>query len=343
MCYSVGFVQGIELLQNNPAISVFEIVFKPLAIGVFISIFPEKAFADACCGIKRIAIALLVMFGLLTVGLVAQDALTAVKERVIAPYDFPNAEQITFFDYDAKLRERVKNEKAKSTDKGNKSEKNVIMVDCSYDGLLLKKTLPAADCYKKYTDIMKEKKDLKPGFVSGVSAAAIWVRFFTFTSVAFIAVTFWYLLVFAYSRSTLPTTSFESLLLTYGFIIAWFPLRMYSEWYANFEKLDLNNYPAFYFAALFAVLFLGLLFWMNTKNVLVKSMAAGISGLSILFAIIAKFDQEMFNSIAELYKKIGWVGFLGLILILTVFLFAPVMNYEKGEQQDQKEEGRDAD
>jgi len=347
---SVSVSEGTRWLQHNPSFALFEFTFKAMAIGSFLTVFPDIDFELGFNKIKGWALLIVATLLVMAAVIVVADAMQGREKRAIIPIAVDNEnDRKVLLPLDLFLRKQIRDtmesQEAKDLDEpvpyvktgGTGSVISNPAIKCVHDGMIPPEITSARACYGKYamdfvevnsSQNMTLLENMKNAFHKS-SWPSIWMTLLTFTSACFIVVTLWYLLVIAFSRMNLVTPSFEALLLSYGFIITWFPLRMYSVWYENYYVLDLRHYPAFYIAAIVAFVFLGLLFLLKTQNMLLKTLVGGLSGITVVIGAIAKFDISAFNSIAWLFAKIDSVGFIGLFIVLLLVLFACLSYYSK--------------
>lgn len=346
--------EGVRWIQNNPSFALFEFTFKAMAIGCFAYMFPGRDFEKAYESKKtRKWAGWLLVFLLVLVSLVVfADAFQARKERIVTPIEVMPPERKNLLDLDTRLRKEIgevkKQLETESSQETTQEQyklvtssgtSQLVVVKVEQNDILKKKENSARDSYRKEARrvaaaLFPEKEAWYVrlrNLIEHSSKAALCMTCLTLISAWFIAITFWYLLVIAFSQTKFTKQSFECLLLAFAFFIPWFPLRMYSEWYINYGTLDLQQYPAFYLAALFALVFLGLLFLLKTRSPLINTIVGGISGATVIAGVIAKFDAKMFDSIAWLINDIGGsgLGIAGVTVFLNLVLLACLFYYNK--------------
>lgn len=314
---------GWRWLINNPGISIFETVFKPMAIGILAATLPNSNVIKGCMKLRALGPVLLVFLMIIGILIGLQDANHARTKRVIPPFDVSNqTKRKALLIKDIELRCSMNNSRPGKNDDSEYGE-------LACNGVISSNSDTAQPLKKIYQDAAHGILN-NPSYFHNVSAAAIWTGLMTMLSLISISFSFWCLIVIAFSRTKLPSQTFENMLLCFAFFSAWFPLRIYSEWYANYSIYDLaENYPIIYFAAACGLVFIFMLILLKIKNVMLKAIIGSVSGGSATLSILAGYNNTPFKNIFNFYAGINIFGFLALEITLFIILLASIFYYSK--------------
>jgi hypothetical protein len=123
------------------------------------------------------------------------------------------------------------------------------------------------------------------------------------------------------TRQSRTSTECDALILIYGLLIIWFPLRMYSEWYINYYSLvHFKDYAAFWFLLIVAVLAIPLLVIVLKpgRPVMVFSTVNGI--LLATLGLINQFKPAWISAMAIFLESLPFSYYVAISLLIFVVL-----------------------
>lgn len=311
-----SYSEGMIWLQNNPAISVFQVVLLPIISGILIAGIEPEHLRGLLKKNTILVVALLVIFLLMGLVQVVQDSSEALTDRVIEPLEFRNASDRELFAIQhAELRNRVK---AKRRQRVTATDADI----CPELSTPAKPLDTASLCYKEFT-LRRFGADNPVSLVSHAGIVSWWQRILSFQASILVMFLVWYLLSSAFARSRPPKPTFEAIVLCLAIAATWFPLRLYSEWFVNFGSLGtVTSYVTLFIVGAMLIISLGAAFFLNSTKPSVSIVAAVLAGLSGISGLIAKFSPETFGVGANVFERISPITFLFLEIILFLFLVA---------------------
>jgi hypothetical protein len=283
---------GGRWIRNNLSFSVFLITMFPVAVGTFVRTFNWKTLRRLPPRLRRVLLVGLVVFAGLAIAGALDDVRQAVKNRIIEPFSFRDFADT--LGVERELRAEVAKE--------------------------LKTPEEARAAYLRVEHPFTSVRD----FLDRASAAAYWAVLLNLLSGVFLAVFFWHIIVLVLERARsgqqVSEDVYDSMVLVFGLLVTWFPMRLYAEWYINFGAPDPARYNAFA-VLLGAALVGGALLFILKKPGNAVTIFSGISaGLSAILTFLGKWKQGWLGGIARALESLDAVNFIILEVVLLCFL-----------------------
>jgi len=170
---------AIRWLQNNSALSVFQVAFLPLIAGTLLAGVEPKHVSIVIARNKPLAWLLLTVVVGLAITRVVRDSTEAFRSRVIEPLEF-RQDRATFLKKEKELRDAM----AKgATD------------FCGKDGI---REYTPAECYLNFTKV--QFPTAPPTLWTAGGLVSWWQRLMSLQAVLIIALLIWYLLLSGFAR-----------------------------------------------------------------------------------------------------------------------------------------------
>jgi len=296
---TLPFADAVRWIQNNITFSIFMLTAFPVSVGVFAARTHLPRWDALPRWLRYILWGTLAVLVVLGCAGALDDLRDAIEHRVIEPYNFT--------DY----REALALESALREDVGQE----------------LVGPLDARWFYQAAGTTFSGGRD----WLDRGSAAAHWALVVNAMAGVFVAVFIWYSAALAccryLGRAHLPPATLDGVLLVYGLLATWFPMRLYSEWYINFQSLaHLARYSAFTLLVLLAVAVGAIIAVVHTSGTVPKVFAAASAGAGMIIGVIGKIEPRYLQPIAEFVEGLSPVTFLTIhviALIVSVILALP--------------------
>jgi hypothetical protein len=302
--------------QHNATFSFFLLTAFPVAVGAF-TLTVRAATVMSLPALLRGPLwgllSLLLLLGLVNV---AEDARTATR-RVIEPYSF--ADSSPALAEEQRVRTLVRMGK-----------------------------LAPDDARREY--ISRQATFASFGdWLSRGSFAQHWAVVLNGLAVSFVATYLWYIVALILARlvtkQPIGAVTQNGLILIWGLLSTWFPLRMYAEWYINFGTIRhvSDSYPAFW--VLLAVGIVASVFLAVLRD------PAGVIRLFALFTVattlgllaVARANTSCFDSIARVALTMGWASFLTVEFLFLLLSLVLVVGWVEGTREGAARPGRPPD
>jgi hypothetical protein len=302
-----SYSEGMVWLQNNPSLSVFQLVFLPIISGILMAGIDPKHLRGLFRANKVLMGALIVILLAMGTLRVIQDSEEALTNRVIEPLEFRSkSDRALFAAKHAELRKRVP---------------DTVEGICPELATQEKPPSTASACYKEFT--LRHFGGEPVTLVSHGGIVSWWQRLLSLQAAVLVMFLVWYLLGSAFARSRPPKHTFEAIILCLAIAVSWFPLRLYSEWFVNFRSLGtLSSYGSMFLVGLVLLIAVGAAFYLRSEKPAVSIVAGIIAGLSGISGIIAKISPETFGIGANVFEGISPAAFLSVELLLFLFLIS---------------------
>jgi len=298
----LGRVMRSAGYKTIPALSVFQVAFLPLIAGTLLAGVEPKHVSIVIARNKPLAWLLLTVVVGLAITRVVRDSTEAFRSRVIEPLEF-RQDRATFLKKEKELRDAM----AKgATD------------FCGKDGI---REYTPAECYLNFTKV--QFPTAPPTLWTAGGLVSWWQRLMSLQAVLIIALLIWYLLLSGFARSRPPRGTFDTILVSLALFAAWFPTRLYGDWYVHFRSFErLSRNGAFIVAACAFVITLGAVLALQNRRPVVKLLAGGVSGISAVVGIVAAVSPEGFGKYAAVCEGLDPSAFFTIELLLFLFLLA---------------------
>jgi hypothetical protein len=294
---SVFAVMGItgdalRWLKHNPAHNLFCLLLLPLAIALFTTSFDISVIHHILKRSKRSSIASLI--GLVAIG-IYMAAAGATTKRFAEPFFFKDAVVRAAEDRQYRI------------------------------------SLESSTPYEYTPNVFNGWEDFSRR-ASVVAYISIFVNAIANTFALFYL---WYLicLVDATRRGTLrgirsdgkvPTKVSWALMMSFSLLLSWFPMRIYSEWYASFYTLKhVLQYMSFWTFALLAILVQGAMWRWFSLSLGVRLSQLIYSAVILVICVISVQTDVLLRASRYVLDSLGDVGFaltysvvIGVLLVL---------------------------
>jgi hypothetical protein len=285
-------------LQNEPAFSIFMPLLFPLAVAVF---FTACDISPLWRATRLTRVFLLSALGVFIIFVIISAVSDSRRPLPLAPYMVKDSTAASALE--VRLRKQLydpHNRDFRTQEKGLKL---------------------AREERQSYVEAFPTFKSFSDQIARGSSTSWITLAL-NILAFSFVAFYLWYLGMLVLLQSPSPR-AVNDLVLVYALLVLWLPIRLYSEWYANFYVVDLSTFGAYAVSILAAVIALILLVGVIKPNAATKIFSISSTIVVAVTGAIGKVKPEWLWDIANTIEHIQPVLFLfgTLILLFVVLIF----------------------
>lgn len=273
MVYFAGWRGGITLALHDPGKTVFHVFLMPLALWIFIAVFPRSLLSRLPPRGKPFVAGLAVLAVGLTLLATVNDHHDGICDRFPAPVDIADASgragllELHVSGHDAMRAARDDEDFTKVSDKAHKG----------YESKLAQIRGAACD------------------YFALASPREYWSFVLSLSGALFVILVFWSLLLHLVARKRPSQEMLSAYLVVFALMVPWLFLRAYSEWYLHFGILDELTYTTMYIAIGLAVGMAIILFILNLKRRVRLIAAALLTGIPTILSVFGALSPEWFS------------------------------------------------
>jgi len=294
---------GFESLRNELAFTVYLPFIFPLAVAVFFTAFDPGFLRRAARSTQALLLLALVAF-VLIIALAVIDG--SRRPLCLAPYMLQDSKAA------ATMQQQLRSALYSPHDSDFRTNDQGLKLASSERQTYLQKYPP----FRSFSD------QAQRGSITSWVALAL-----NLISTEFAIFYLWYLGALVVLRARAKPAAVNDLVLVFALLVLWLPLRLYSDWYANFYDLDLEHFGGFIVSVPAAFIAIVLLVGLIRPNASTRVFSVSSTILVALMGAIAKIKPEWLWDIGNAIEHLDPAFFLcgELMVIFAVVIFVALI------------------